>query len=170
MLVAGNETTTNALAAGMWLLITHPDQQRRLRAEPDRMRTFANEVLRLEAPVQGLFRVVTEDIEIGGVTLRAGDRVMCRFAAAGRDPGQYDQPDALDVTRHNSGTNLAFGAGIHHCLGANLAREEMVQSFTALLERLDDLDFKPGANDFRLRPSLILRGLAALHVTFSRIA
>ncbi len=168
LLVAGNETTTNAIAAGMQLLIEHPDEQARLRADPALVRGFANEVLRLESPVQGLFRVVTEDVEIEGVQLRAGDRVMCRFAAANRDPRQYPEPDHLDIERRNSGTNLAFGAGIHHCLGANLAREELVQSFTAVLERLDNLAFEPGVNDFTHHPSMILRGLKALHITFTR--
>jgi cytochrome P450 len=167
-LVAGNETTTNAIAAGVQLLVENPEQTRQLAADPDpnRIRVFANEVLRLEAPAQGLFRVVKRDVEIGGVRLPAGARIMLRFAAANRDPAKYDRPDALDVTRHNAGTHLAFGAGIHHCIGANLAREELVETFAALLGRARNFAFEPGRNDFAHHPSLILRGLKRLYVTF----
>ncbi len=165
-LVAGNETTTNAIAAGVQLLIDNPAQQEILREDPSRTLTFVNEVLRLESPAAGLFRVVTQDTEIAGVALPKGARVMLRFASANRDANKYRNADALDVTRHNAGTHVAFGAGIHHCIGANLAREEMVQTFDILLARTHNLAFKAGANDFRHNPSLILRGLEKLLVTF----
>ncbi len=165
-LVAGNETTTNGIAAGIALLIDHPAQQALLRADPARCMVFANEVLRLESPVQGLFRVVRADTEISGVKMPKGSRVMMRFAAANRDPAKYDDADKLDVLRHNAGTHVGFGAGIHHCIGANLAREEMTQAFRLLLERCQDLAYVPGANDFSHHPSMILRGLKKLHVSF----
>jgi cytochrome P450 len=167
ILVAGNETTTNGIAAGIQMLIENPEQQRQLRDDPSRILTFVNEVLRLESPVQGLFRVVMEDTEIEGIKIAKGARIMLRFAAANRDAEKYDHPDDLDVCRKNAGTHVGFGAGIHHCLGANLAREEMLQAFTLLLKRLDNLAFKPGGNDFTHHPSMVLRGLGALHVTFT---
>jgi cytochrome P450 len=169
-LVAGNETTTNGIAAGVQLLIDNPDQLALLESDPGphRIRVFANEVLRLESPVQGLFRVVTRDVELAGVGIPAGARIMLRFAAANRDPRKYVHPDALDVTRHNAGTHLAFGAGIHHCIGANLAREEMVQTFSALIARARDFAFEPERNDLSHHPSLILRGLKRLYVTFRK--
>ncbi len=169
-LVAGNETTTNAIAAGVQLLVAHPEQAAALAARADEaaLRTFANEVLRLESPVQGLFRVVRREVEIGGVTLPAGSRVMLRFAAANRDPAKYQRPDHLDTRRRNAGTHLAFGAGIHHCIGANLAREELVQTFDILLARAQNFAFQPGRNDFSHHPSLILRGLKHLYVRFDR--
>jgi len=169
-LVAGNETTTNAIAAGVQLLVDNPDQQEILRREPSRMRVFINEGLRLEAPVQGLFRVVTADTELGGVSIPRGSRIMLRFAAANRDPGKFQHPDRLDVTRHNAGANVSFGAGIHHCIGANLAREELVQTFDLLLRRITNLTYPAGRNDFKHHPSMILRGLKQLHVTFEKIA
>jgi len=169
-LVAGNETTTNAIAAGVQLLVDNPDQQEILRREPSRMRVFINEVLRLEAPVQGLFRVVTADTELDGVSIPRGSRIMLRFAAANRDPGKFPHPDLLDVTRHNAGANVSFGAGIHHCIGANLAREELVQTFDLLLRRTTNLAYPEGRNDFKHHPSMILRGLKQLHVTFEKIA
>ncbi len=167
LLVAGNETTTNGIAAGVQLLIENPDQQQRLRDEPDHMLTFVNEVLRLESPVQGLFRVVLEDTEIDGIEVPAGARIMLRYAAANRDPGKYEGPDELDVCRRNAGTHVGFGAGIHHCLGANLAREEMLQAFTLLLERADQLAFAAAA-PLEHHPSMILRGLKALPITFRK--
>ncbi len=166
-LVAGNETTTNGIAAGVQLLIDNPDQQRLLREDPSRVRVFINEVLRLESPVQGLFRIVTRDTSVGGVDLPKGARVMLRFAAANRDADKFKDPDSLDVTRHNAGSNVAFGAGIHHCIGANLAREEMVHTFDLLLARTDNLAYAPGKNDFTHHPSMVLRGLTHLYVTFT---
>jgi cytochrome P450 len=124
-------------------------------------------VLRLESPVQGLFRIVTEPTKIAGVSLPEGARIMLRFAAANRDEGKFHNPDQLDVTRHNAGSNVAFGAGIHHCIGANLAREEMVQTFDALLQRSKTLAFAEGRNDFSHHPSMILRGLNHLHVEYT---
>ncbi len=166
-LVAGNETTTNGIAAGVRLLIEQPDKAAQLRAANDvnLTRIFVNEVLRLESPVQGLFRVVTRDVDINGVRLKAGDRIMLRFAAANRDPEKYTEPDELNLARKNAGTHLAFGAGIHHCIGANLAREEMTLAFHTLLQRSSALAFTPGLNNFEHHPSLILRGLKALRVT-----
>ncbi len=166
-LVAGNETTTNGIAAGVQLLIDNPEQQQLLRDDPSRIRVFINEVLRLESPVQGLFRIVTDDTELAGVTLPKGARVMMRFAAANRDTAKFQDPDRLDVLRHNAGSNVAFGGGIHHCIGANLAREEMVQTFDLLLQRTENLAYAAGKNDFSHHPSMILRGLNELHVTFS---
>ncbi len=169
LLVAGNETTTNGIAAGVQMLIDHPQQQQMLREEPDRILTFVNEVLRLEAPVQGLYRITTAATELQGVHVPEGARIMIRFAAANRDGAKYDQPDELDVCRKNAGTHVGFGAGIHHCLGANLAREEMWQAFTILLQRLNHLRYKEGANDFSHHPNIVLRGLKALHIEFDRV-
>lgn len=168
LLVAGNETTTNGIAGGIQLLIQYPQQQALLRAHPERMYTFVNEALRLESPVQGLFRITTEDTEIAGHKVARGSRIMLRYAAANRDAEKFAEPDKLDIFRANAGTQLGFGAGIHHCLGANLAREEMYQAFTRLLARTSDLRLVPDRNDFSHHPSLILRGLKALHVEFDR--
>jgi cytochrome P450 len=166
ILVAGNETTTNGIAAGIQLLIENPLQQQKLRESPDLILTFVNEVLRLESPVQGLFRMVTQETEINGETVPEGARIMLRYAAANRDPDKYSEPDELDVCRKNAGTHVGFGAGIHHCLGANLAREEMVQAFTLLLQRIDGMRFKRDASELQHHPSLILRGLTCLPVEF----
>jgi cytochrome P450 len=170
VLVAGNETTTNSIAAGMTLLIDNPDQQRRLREDPSRIPTFVEETLRLESAVQGLFRVVKQDTELGGYAIPKGARVMLRYAAANRDGAKFACPHQLDVDRSNAGAHLAFGAGIHHCLGAQLARYEMIASFEALLARLDNLAYVSGRNDFRHHPHLCLRGLKQLWIRFDRKA
>ena len=164
-LVAGNETTTNGIAAGVRLLAERPALLRAIKRQPDRALGFVNEVLRLESPVQGLFRVVRKDTELGGVHLPKGARIMLRFAAANRDGRKYASPERIDLHRANAGTHVAFGAGIHHCIGASLARLEMRQAFTALAQRLRHLALAPD-NDFTHHPSMILRGLKALRVTF----
>ncbi len=164
-LVAGNETTTNGIAAGVRLLAEQPTLLRAIKRQPNRALGFVNEVLRLESPVQGLFRVVRKDTELGGVHLPKGARIMLRFAAANRDGRKYASPEQIDLHRSNAGTHVAFGAGIHHCIGAGLARLEMRQAFTALAQRLRHLALAPD-NDFTHHPSMILRGLKALRVTF----
>ena len=164
-LVAGNETTTNGIAAGVRLLAEQPTLLRAIKRQPDRALGFVNEVLRLESPVQGLFRVVRKDTELGGVHLPKGARIMLRFAAANRDARKYASPERIDLHRANAGTHVAFGAGIHHCIGAGLARLEMRQAFTALAQRLRHLALAAD-NDFTHHPSMILRGLKALRVTF----
>lgn len=164
-LVAGNETTTNGIAAGVRLLAERPALLRAIKRQPDRALSFVNEVLRLESPVQGLFRVVRKDTELGGVRLPKGARIMLRFAAANRDARKYASPERIDLHRANAGTHVAFGAGIHHCIGAGLARLEMRHAFTALAQRLRHLALAPD-NDFKHHPSMILRGLKALRVTF----
>ena len=164
-LVAGNETTTNGIAAGVRLLAQQPDLLGTIRRQPSLALNFVNEVLRLESPVQGLFRVVRKETELRGVRLPKGARIMLRFAAANRDARKYANPGRIDLHRANAGTHVAFGAGIHHCIGAGLARLEMRAAFTALAERLRRLDLAPD-NDFAHHPSMILRGLQALRVTF----
>ena len=166
LLVAGNETTTNGIAAGVQLLIENPEQQALLRANPDRMYTFVNEALRLESPVQGLFRIAMADTEIEGLSVPKGSRIMLRYAAANRDGQKYGCPNDLDVMRSNAGTQVGFGAGIHHCLGANLAREEMYQAFTILLDRVKDMTFTESTS-FEHHPSMVLRGLKTLEIRFT---
>ena len=165
--VGGSETTTNAIAYGVKLLIENPHVWEQLKADPDaHMRTFCEEVLRLESPVQGLFRWASNDFEIEGVTIPAGSMVNVRYAAANRDAGEFVCPEKLDLDREKPGRHLAFGSGIHHCLGAPLARREMYWSFRALVDKIDNLRFAPGKNDFRQVPNFALRALKELHIEF----
>jgi len=163
--VGGSETTTNALSAGMRILVEHPDVWERLRTDPDRwVAPFAEEVLRLEGPVQGLFRSVTEDVELHGVTIPKGSVVNVRYAAANRDDRHFDCPADVDLERDNLRTHLAFGFGVHHCLGAPLARRELTIGFRALVDRVEHVWFVEGANDFAHQPNFCLRSLKELHI------
>jgi cytochrome P450 len=165
--VGGSETTTNAISAGVWLLCRFPEQYALLDAEPERtLRTFIEEVLRLESPVQGLFRVTTREVTLHGVTIPSGATVNARYAAANRDPAQFENPDALDLERKNAATHLAFGTGVHHCLGAPLARRELHWAFTALLEQTRGIRLTPGKNDLAIAPNYCLRALKQLHIEF----
>jgi cytochrome P450 len=166
--VGGSETTTNAISGGVWLLCQFPEQYAKLDARPDEyLRTFVEEVVRLESPVQGLFRVARRAFTLHGVTIPSGATVNVRYAAANRDPRQFENPDALDVERKNAATHLGFGTGVHHCLGAPLARRELHWAFRALLDRVKDLRLAPGENDFAIAPNYCLRALRELHVTFA---
>ena len=121
--VGGSETTTNAIAYGAKLLIENPNVWDQLKSDPDKyMRTFCEEVLRLEGPVQGLFRMAAQDIELHGVTIPKGSMVNVRYAAANRDERQFECPAELDLEREKPGRHLGFGSGVHHCIGAPLAR------------------------------------------------
>jgi cytochrome P450 len=166
--VGGSETTTNAISGGVWLLCQFPEQYAKLNAEPDKyLRTFIEEVLRLESPVQGLFRVATREIELHGVKIPRGATVNARYAAANRDPEHFENPDQLDLERKNAATHLAFGTGVHHCLGAPLARRELHWAFAALFERVTDIRLAPGKNDFAIAPNYCLRALKQLHIAFT---
>ena len=166
--VGGSETSTNALSAGMMLLIQSPDQWRRLKTEPELvLPTLVEEVLRLESPVQGLFRTAAVDSEIGGVLIPAGSRLNLRYAAANRDDSVFDDPDRFDAGREEARNHLAFGFGAHYCLGAPLARRELLVGFRAMVERLDEIWFVDGANDFAHHPNFVLRALKELHIGFT---
>ncbi|WP_448581782.1 cytochrome P450 [Thermaurantiacus sp.] len=170
LLTGGNETTTNALGSALLLLLTHPQEEARLRAEPERIGNFVEEALRMETPVQGLFRETRRDVEIGGVTIPKGAVVMLRHGAVNRDPAKFPEPDRFDVCRANASAQLAFGAGIHFCPGAMLARAEMASAFAALLSRFES--FRLAEPDFvpRYRSSFFLRGLERLPVRFTPAA
>jgi len=166
LLVAGNETTTNAMGHGMQFLVEQPDIFNALREDPSKSRQFTEELLRLESPTQGLFRVVMKDVEIEGVKVPKGSRIMLRWAAANRDPERFECPHQLNLERRNAMTHMAFGAGIHRCLGANLAKEELVQTFALLPTKLHNLRYSEGKNDFTHHPNMLLRGLKELHLEF----
>lgn len=166
VLVGGNETTTNAIASGMKLLIDNPDEERLLREDPSLLATFVEEVLRLESPTQGLFRVSVKDSVLGGVEIPERSLVHLRFAAANRDPDHFEDPDRLDVRRVNARTQLAFSQGPHVCLGAPLARQEMLLAFRILLDRLADIRFAEGQDEFRYVPGFTLRALENLRIAF----
>lgn len=167
LIVAGSETTTNTMSAGIMLLCQNPEIDKRLRADPDKyLRVFIEEVLRLESPVQGLFRVAAEDIKLHGVTIPKGSLMQLRYGSANRDPEQFANPDELDLER-NSLVHLGFGGGPHSCAGAPLARAELYWGFKALLDRIDNVKLLP-ENDFEHLQSIVHRSLKSLKISFTK--
>lgn len=169
-LVAGHETTTSTFGWGMYLLCQNPEVQDQIRGDSKLVRTFVEETLRLQAPVQGLPRMVAKDTELGGYPLKAGEVVILRYGAANRDERQFECPNDLDIHRKNAGSQLAFGSGAHHCVGAPLARQELNLGFPALLERMENFRFDTSKPEPKAEPSIILRGLPELHVKFDKRA
>jgi cytochrome P450 len=165
LMVAGNETTTSTLAGGLLLLIQNPEQMAKVRTDPSLIPNMVEEMLRLESPTAGLWRVVRRDTELGGVAIPAGSMLMLRFAAANRDPSKFEVPDAFDVARRNANRHMAFGRGIHVCIGNMLARKELTVDFQELLARLEGIRLDDG-NDLRHVPNMLLRGLSRLAIRF----
>jgi cytochrome P450 len=168
-LVAGNETTTKLVASSVRMLCQQPELAARLRAEPELIAGFVEEALRLEAPVQGLFRTAVVNTEIGGVAIPAGSHLMLMYASGNYDESQFGCPHDIDPSRSNAMKHLSFGHGEHYCLGAALARAEGRIAIETLLARLDDLALVPGT-ELAYEPSFVLHGLRALPVTFTERA
>lgn len=167
-LVAGNETTTKLIASSVRILLERPELLARLRDDPSLVAGFVEEALRLETPVQGLYRTATEDTEIGGVAIPKGGHVMVVYAAGNRDERTFPDAATPDPCRHNTMRHLSFGHGEHYCLGSALARAEGRIGIEVLLERLDDLAPADGVDLGRLpyESSYVLHGLKELRLQF----
>jgi cytochrome P450 len=161
LLVAGNITTTQLLANSLLALLRHPEQLARLRADPGRIPAMVEESLRYDAPVQLLLRTAVHDVELAGTRIPAGAPVLPLFASANRDETVFPDPDRFDVDR-DPRDHLAFGHGIHYCLGAHLARLEARIAFQVLFEELPPLELLE--ERIRWVPALVLRGPERLRV------
>jgi cytochrome P450 len=159
--VAGSETTTSLIADLMVLLDEHPDEWRRLQQEPARIPLVVEEALRLASPNQGLFRIATRDTELGGVSIPKGAAVWVMFGSANRDETVFADPDRFDPDRENLSRHVAFGKGVHFCLGAGLARLEANVALDVLTQRLDRFAVVD-RDALRYAPSFVLRGLERL--------
>jgi cytochrome P450 len=166
LVTGGFETTTAGLSTAMHLLVTHPEQQQLLRARPELLPNFVEEVLRYDSPVQGLWRTSACPAHVGGVDVPTGSSVMVRFGAANRDPAVFDEPDRFDIERPNANQHIAFGLGAHFCLGAALARQEMTSAFRILLDRTNHLELDGPAPSPLHEPSFFLRPMTALPIRF----
>ena len=165
LLVAGHETTTNLIGNGLTALLSHPDQAARLRQDPALLPTAIEELLRYESPVQWTSRIAKEAIAVNGLQIEAGQFVVLGLGAANRDPAQFTDPDRLDLTRRE-GRHLAFGWGIHYCLGTALARMEGQVALETLLRRFPALRLAEN-EPLRWRPNFIFRALEELKVEWS---
>jgi cytochrome P450 len=164
LIVAGHDTTVNLVGNGLVALFRHPDQLARLRAELSLVPSAVEEFLRYDGPVQHTtFRMTSEPVTIGGVEIPAHEQVLVVTAAANRDPGRFAEPDRLDVGRSEN-HHIAFGHGIHFCLGAPLARLEGDIAFTSLLARFPELRPAVPLDRIHWTYRLVLRGLVALPV------
>lgn len=166
LMVAGSETTRNHLLSMLLLLCDDPTLQQRLRAEPALIPRFVDESLRYESPVQGLYRRATRDVPLGGVTIPAGAIVLLMYGAGNRDPRAFPEPARIDLDRANANRHLAFGHGIHSCIGRTLATAELTIATQRLLERLGPIRL---AADQPRRTRMFhfnMRALESLHIEF----
>lgn len=163
LMVAGNETTRNALSGGMQLLIEHPDARRRLVADPSLIPRAVEEILRVVSPVLSFQRTATRDTEIRGVSINEGQKVLMIYGAANRDPEVFEDPERFDIDR--SAPHVAFGIGNHFCLGANLARMELRVALEEILRRMPDMEYRDEGPEFG-RSSLV-RSIKHMYVRFT---
>ena len=172
LFAAGQETTVRLLAYSLQKLGEDPDLQQRLREDRTAIPNFVEEALRFESPIKGEFRLAKRTVEVGGVTIPAGSTVMVINGAANRDDRKFECPAEFRVDRDEAREHIAFGHGIHFCLGAALARAEGRITVECMLDRLDDIRISeehhgpPDARRFRYAPTYMLRGLSELHLEF----
>jgi cytochrome P450 len=160
---AGHDTTASAMAGGLHALIEHPEQLQRLRDDPSLMNTAVDEMIRWVTPVKHFMRTATEDYSLRGKTIRAGQSVLLSYPSGNRDEEAFVDPFAFDVGR-SPNKHLAFGFGVHYCLGAMLARMELKAFFKELLPRLDHIEL---AGDPKLMKTIFVGGLKSLPVAYS---
>ncbi len=173
-MVAGNETTTSTLAGAMLQLIRNPDQLAKAAAaaggkDPKLMGNMVEEALRTETPTAGMWRIVTRDTKLGGHRIAKGSMLHLRYAAANRDPARFPDPDKFDVERPNARSHLAFGKGIHMCVGNMLSRKEVTVAFDELLVRLTNFEIADEAA-VTVPPNMLLRGITKLPIRFRKVA
>ena len=166
LLIAGHETTVNLIGNGMLALFEHPEAMNRLRQEPPRIKTAVEELLRYTSPVfMSTERYAREDVTLHGITIPRGQMTLGVIGSANRDEKVFYNPDELDITREPN-KHLSFGHGIHFCLGAPLARVEAEIAISTLLRRIPELRLSVPPDTLRWRPSMILRGLDSLPISF----
>jgi cytochrome P450 len=164
LVMAGFDTTVNLIATGILALLTHPEEEARLRQDPALLTAAIEELLRFTNPVNHANdRFTTEDVPVGDVVIPAGEWVLPATSSANRDPAQFPDPDRLDLGRDTSG-HVAFGHGVHHCLGAPLARMEAEVAIGALLARFPRISLAVPSSELRWRPVSLMNGLESLPV------
>lgn len=170
LMVAGNESTTAALCACMDKIARAPELADLLRREPGRIPNFIEEVMRLESPLQGFWRVVTAETELGGVTLPKGSLIFALFASANRDEEQFEAAEEFRLDRDNIQSVMTFGHGVHFCAGSALARTELAIAVRTLLARFGEIAPAPGAEENEYVPTTLVRGMTGLRLRFRQKA
>ncbi|MFF3515645.1 cytochrome P450 [Streptomyces sp. NPDC002573] len=165
LLVAGHETTANMISLGTFTLLRHPEQLAELRGDPGLMSAAVEELLRFLSIADGLIRVATEDIEVAGCTIRADEGVLFSTSVINRDTAAFPEPDLLDWHRTNR-HHVAFGFGIHQCLGQNLARAELELALSTLFDRLPGLRLAAPPEEIPFKPGDTIQGMLELPVTW----
>jgi pentalenic acid synthase len=165
LLVAGHETTANMISLGTFTLLRHPDRLAELRRDPALVPAAVDELMRTLSIADGLLRMATEDIEVDGTVIRAGEGVIFSTSVINRDDTVYPDPDALDFHRP-ARHHVAFGFGIHQCLGQNLARAEMEIALRTLFERLPGLRLAAPPDEIPFKPGDTIQGMLELPVTW----
>ncbi|MBV2357253.1 cytochrome P450 [Streptomyces sp. J2-1] len=165
LLVAGHETTANMISLGTFTLLRHPDRLAELRADPALLPAAVEELMRMLSIADGLLRMALTDIEVAGTTVRAGDGVLFPTSVINRDPRQYADPDTLDFHRA-SRQHVAFGFGVHQCLGQNLARAELEIALGTLIRRLPGLRLAAPADEIPFKPGDTIQGMLELPVSW----
>lgn len=168
ILVAGHETTASTIASGMLYLIETPGLEQRLRDNPKLVANFVEEILRLEAPLQGMFRKTMQDVVLAGVPVPRGSIIVMRWGAANRDPAVFADPGTLDLDRANRRHHLAFGAGPHFCVGNQLARAELRIAFERMLQRMKNFKLQGGPSNVTRMSHYFIYGITRMEVSFDK--
>ena len=167
LLASGNETTTAAISSGLLMLIDSPETFYILKSNPQLIPNFVEEILRLESPAQGMFREVRKNTCLGGVDLKAGDILSLRFGSANRDEKKFSHPKDIILDRKPAGGHLAFGVGRHHCIGAPLARQELISSFNVLIKKFSDFELIEIDKPIKYTPSFFGRNPEKINIKFN---
>jgi cytochrome P450 len=170
LLVGGNDTTPGAIGNSLLFLARDATLQAQLRADPKLIPAFVEESMRLESPVQGLYRRTVREVTLGGVTLPENATLTIRYAAANRDEKVFERPTELDLNRKGIRNHFAFGGGIHYCVGNILARMEVTVTVEEILRRLDAIALDPPDFNVQYVPKLVVRNPESLPMTFRRRA
>lgn len=166
ILVGGDETSRHVVSGGMLQLLLHPEAMADLRADRSLLPAAIEEMLRWVTPIKSMSRMVTEDIEVGGQAIPAGDEILLLYSSANRDASVFDDPFTFDI-RRSPNKHLAFGQGPHFCLGSSLAKLELVGMFDAVLDRMHDVELAVDPDKLEWRPSSFISGLEHLPITFT---
>lgn len=169
LMVAGNESTANTLTLGLYELTQNPDLAKRLAQHPELIKNFVEENLRLATPATNMWRRVTADTEIGGVSIKAGEMVLLRYGSGNRDEKQFKCPHDVDIDRNNLRSHIAFGYGIHACIGLQLARKELEIAYAAILNSMTNIRLAASQKQLEYEPNIMMLSPTELNIEFDSL-